>query len=414
MFHRSLHGLPRHGQRKGERPSVRDPYRARHDDSDASGSCTERETSIKETELAIVGAGPAGLAAAVEASRLGIHTTLLGEGTEPGGQLLKQTHKFFGMRQHYAGVRGIDIPKKLLDSVDASHVQVRTETSVLGLGGGGMLGISSGQECSTLKAETIILATGAIENAIAFPGWTLPGVMGAGALQTMINQWRVAPGRRCLIVGSGNVGLIVGYQLLQAGLQVAAVLEAAPCIGGYAVHAEKLLRYGVPIMTSSTIQEVLGTDHAERATAIRLDNHGSPISGSEMEFAVDVICLAVGLRPLSELAMIAGCEHEYEAALGGFVPIHAQDMETTMRHIFVAGDVSGVEEASVALEEGRLAALGVASSLRKKADVGITARKREAQRRLSALRSGPAGKSRREAKERLWRRRVQCRVADSQ
>lgn len=381
---------------------MRNPRRTGHEHSDDVGSFIGGDTPPKDTELAIVGAGPAGLAAAVQASCLGVHSTLLGEGAEPGGQLLKQTHKFFGMREHYASVRGIDICRRMVDAVDTRYVQIHLGTVVQGLWAQRTLGISTDDGFSTLTAQGIILATGAIENAIAFPGWTLPGVMGAGALQTMINQWRVSPGKRCLMVGSGNVGLIVAYQLLQAGLKVAAVLEAAPGVGGYTVHADKLVRYGVPIITSSTIKEVVGMDRVEGATACKLDVQGNPIPGSETEFTVDLVCLAVGLRPLSELAIIAGCEHEYHAALGGFVPIHDQAMETTVSHLFVAGDAAGVEEASVAIEEGRLAALGAVASLRSNTTVDIPSLRRQTQRRLSALRGGPMGQASRKAKEHLW------------
>ena len=96
----------------------------------------------------------------------------------------------------------------------------------------------------TIKAKKIVMATGASENALAFPGCTLPGVMGAGAAQTMINVNRVLPGQKIIMVGSGNVGLIVSYQLMQAGADVLALIEAAPKIGGYGVHAAKIRRAG--------------------------------------------------------------------------------------------------------------------------------------------------------------------------
>lgn len=112
-----------------------------------------------------------------------------------------------------------------------------------------------------LTAKKIILAIGAMENVLNFKGWDLPGVMGTGALQTLMNVHHVLPGKKILMIGSGNVGLIVSYQALQAGAEVVAVIEGANKIGGYGVHAAKIKRAGVPIFTSSTIKEVLGKDH---------------------------------------------------------------------------------------------------------------------------------------------------------
>lgn len=101
------------------------------------------------------------------------------------------------------------------------------------------------------------MATGAGENPLAFPGWTLPGVVGAGAIQTMINVHRVSVGKRVLMIGSGNVGLIVTYQLLQAGIDVAGIVEAAPQLGGYGVHAGKVRRAGVPLYVGHTVIEAV-------------------------------------------------------------------------------------------------------------------------------------------------------------
>jgi NADPH-dependent 2,4-dienoyl-CoA reductase/sulfur reductase-like enzyme len=166
---------------------------------------------MRETELAVVGGGPAGLSAAIEAARAGVKVVLIDENSKPGGQLFKQIHKFFGSAEHYAGVRGIDIGTKLLAEVEASGAEVMLASVVWGLFAGRELGVIRERKNLRLKADRIILATGASENALAFPGWTLPGVMGAGAIQTLVNVHRVLPGRRVLMVGSGNVGLIVSY-----------------------------------------------------------------------------------------------------------------------------------------------------------------------------------------------------------
>lgn len=357
---------------------------------------------MKETELAVVGAGPAGLSAAIEAARAGVAVVLIDENERPGGQLFKQIHKFFGSRAHQAGVRGIDIGRNLLAEVEESGAEVMLDTVVWGLFAGHTLGVvRGGEKNERVKAERVLLATGALENALNFPGWTLAGVMGAGAIQTMVNVHRVLPGQRVLMVGSGNVGLIVSYQLLQAGAEVVAVVEAAPRIGGYAVHASKVRRKGVPILTSTTVKEALGEERVESAVLVGLDEKWEPEAGTEREEEVDVICLACGLTPLAELAWMGGCEFAYIPQLGGHVPVHDENMETSVGGVYVAGDLAGVEEASTAIEEGRLAGIAIAESLGHLGVEEAREKKAEVWKRLGELREGPFGSVRREAKEQL-------------
>ncbi len=242
-----------------------------------------------------------------------------------------------------------------------------------------------------IRGEKILLATGAIENPVVFPGWTLPGVMGAGAAQTMINIHRVLPGKRFVVLGSGNVGLIVSYQLLQAGARVVAVVEAAPKIGGYQVHASKIRRAGVPILTSCTIKEVKGVREVEEVVIVKLDNSWRPIKGTETTLVADCVCIAGGLHPSIELAQMAGCDLGFSPELGGHLPIHNENMENTVDGIYVAGDTAGVEEASTAMEEGRLAGVDMAQKLGYVSQDKALGKKEEIKQSLLALRSGPFG-----------------------
>ncbi len=356
---------------------------------------------MRRTEVAVVGGGPAGLSAAIEAASAGAGVTLIDENQRPGGQLFKQIHKFFGSKEHSAGVRGIDIGTQLLQQVEATGVEVMLDSVVWGIFDDHVLGVIRNGRNLLLKAEKVILATGATENALAFPGWTLSGVMGAGAIQTLVNVQRVLPGRRILMVGSGNVGLIVSYQLLQAGAEVVGIVEAAPNVGGYGVHASKVRRQGVPIWTSTTVKEAQGTEKVERAVLVALDDKWQPIPGTDREIEVDVICLSCGLSPLAELARLAGCEFQYIPALGGHMPLHDYDMETSVKGLYVAGDVAGIEEASTAMEEGRLAGVAVAESLGYLSSPEAREKKQAINRRLDELREGPFGCARREAKEQL-------------
>ncbi len=349
------------------------------------------------TEIAVVGGGPAGLAAAIEARNCGAQVTLIDENRRPGGQLFKQIHKFFGSQEHRAGVRGYTIGEQLLRECQEAKVDVMLETVVWGIFEGNELALAGKNGSSVMKADKIILAAGASENPLAFPGWTLPGVMGAGAVQTMMNVHRVLPGQQALMVGSGNVGLIVAYQLLQAGAKVHAIVEAAPQVGGYFVHAAKLRRSGVPILTSHTVAEASGDEGVEEAVVVSLDDNWQPIEGTEKVFQVDLICIAVGLSPEADLCRMAGCEFEYMRELGGHVPVHNEKMETSIPGLYVAGDVAGIEEASTAMEEGRLAGLAAAEALGYIPEDEFKERACVIRQRLSSLRMGVFGEARRRA-----------------
>jgi thioredoxin reductase len=164
-------------------------------------------------------------------------------------------------------------------------------------------------------------------------------------------------------VGSGNVGLIVSYQLVQAGAEIIAVVDILPKIGGYWVHASKITRLGIPICTSHTVKEVEGNGKVEMATVVEVDSNYRPIPGTEKHFEIDTVCIAVGLSPLSELAWMCGCKFMYIPELGGHVPVHNENMETTIQGIYVAGDAAGIEEASTAMMQGAMAGLAASESL---------------------------------------------------
>jgi len=357
---------------------------------------------MKSVEVAMVGAGPAGLLAALAAAGQGASVVLIERDERLGGQLIKQTHKFFGSERQEAGARGFMIARKLAEAVAAEPaIEVRLSSQALGYYSDRVIYLEEPNGLVKLKAERTILTTGAAERMLAFPGNDLPGVYGAGAVQTLMNVHGVRPGRRVLMIGSGNIGLIVSYQLLQAEVEVVAILEAAPYVGGYLVHAAKVRRAGVPILTSHSVKEALGDREVRGAVVCRLDSAWQPIAGSEVSFACDVICLATGLNPLTELAWQAGCRMVYVPELGGHVPWHDDDMRTSVEHIYVAGDCSGVEEASAAMAGGWLAGLSAAASLGH--DRGGAELRKAAREELVALRAGPTGAKIRKGLEALSR-----------
>ena len=361
-------------------------------------------------ELLVIGAGPAGLAAALEAAKGGVKDMLVVDlNMKAGGQLFKQIHKFFGSKAHRAGVRGIDTGAQMLEEAKELGVEIWLNTACVGFFDDKMACLEKKNEDGTtemiyLKAEKIIIATGGQENVVRFKGWTTPGVMGAGAAQTMINVNKVQPGKKIVMLGTGNVGLIVSYQLMQAGCDVVALVEAAPKIGGYGVHASKISRAGVPIYTKHTIKEVKGegpNGRVSEVTIVELDDKWNPIDGTEKTFEADTVTLAAGLKPVSDLVKLQDIELVFNAPFGGWVPTHTADMESTCPGIYVAGDTTGVEEANTALEEGRLAGVAVAQALGYMKDAEAEALKAEIWGRLKGLRMGPFGEKRAIAKKAL-------------
>lgn len=315
---------------------------------------------MKRYDLIVIGAGPAGLSAAIEASKLGMKVVVFDENAKPGGQLFKQIHKFFGSKEHKAKVRGYKIGEELLNEAEEAGVKVVLNAIVVGLFRGREITVKINDEIHHYKGDEIIVATGASENMVTFRGWTLPGVIGAGAAQTLMNLHGVMPGKNILMLGSGNVGLVVSYQLKQCGCNVVAIADAAPKIGGYGVHAAKVARTGVPFYLSHTIIEAEGEEHVTGVTIGEVDKNWNIIKGTEKHFDVDTICLAVGLSPMSQILKAAGCEMEENTKKGGVVPKTDKYGQTSIPGVFACGDVSGIEEASSAMIGGRISGITAA------------------------------------------------------
>ncbi|MGA8542592.1 MAG: FAD-dependent oxidoreductase [Thermoplasmata archaeon] len=290
-----------------------------------------------ETDVLIVGGGPAGLTAAAELAAHGVRVTLCDDKPSLGGKLSLQTHNFFGsVANCYAGQRGMEIGRLLEEQVRAQPgVDVWTDSPVVGVFQGGEVGVVRQGRFTVVKPRALLVAAGARERALAFPGADLPGVYGGGAFQTLVNRDLVKPSERLLIVGGGNVGLIVAYQALQAGVDVVAVVEILPQVGGYRVHRDKILRLGVPVYTSTTVLCAQGTDHVKRVIAARVDDQLRPIDGTEVAFDVDTVLVAVGLSPVNEL-------FEEGLRLG--------------LRVYSAGDAHEIAEASAAMFSGKIVA----------------------------------------------------------
>lgn len=317
-----------------------------------------------KTDILIIGGGPAGLCAAINAAKSGAQVLVLERNDNLGGQLIKQTHMFFGSEKQHASTRGVDIATILFNEIEEyKNIEIKKNATVISIYDDGVVTAEIDKVYTKIATKRTIVATGASEKNLVFPNNDLPGVYGAGAVQTLMNVYGVKPGDDVLMIGAGNIGLIVSYQLMQAGVNVKAILDAAPSIGGYLVHASKVRRMGIPIYTRHTVKQAFGDNILKGVEIIALDEKWQQVEGTEKKFDIDVLCISVGLSPLTELLWQAGCEMAYAGELGGFVPLRTNMLETTVNGIFVAGDVCGVEEATSAMVEGYLAGLCAANSL---------------------------------------------------
>jgi sarcosine oxidase subunit alpha len=223
---------------------------------------------VIETEFLVVGGGPSGMQAAIEAAQKGVEVILIDDKDRLGGQLLKQTHTFFSDVRYAAGKRGYKLGEEMIAKLtEFPHVKTLTETSAIGYYPmeNTMLLTRPGNATLKIKAQKYLISTGAYERTLVFENNDLPGVYGAGGVQTLLNVFGVKPGKRGILLGTGNVALIVAFHLLQAGVEVAGVY--APSfrrVRGYFVHAAKIQRHGIPIVTRHTILRARSFDNKDR------------------------------------------------------------------------------------------------------------------------------------------------------
>ena len=366
----------------------------------------------REIDIAIVGAGPAGLMAATVASRAGASVALLDGQGWAGGRLALQTPPLQGPASIYQGRSGVEFCRGLIDEATSAGMEIILNSMVTDLRVAssepyrfGLTHTSKEEKSESCRAKIVVLATGSQEPWIDFPGSTLRGVMLSGDAQEMLNVRGVLPGKRVIMVGSDNAGLLIAANLLDAGANVVAVVDESPRIIGRELNAVPLRDAGVEVLTSSKLIAAHGDDAVEAVTV--------DVSGAECSFDLDIVCLAGPRSPESKLAAMAGCSLYDIDIMGGYVPAHNRRMATPVSGLYVCGDAAGVENGAVSLESGRLSGLWAASELGY-SHPQAEAQERLARGRLGYMRRGHRGLMRRKAKASLASEYLQAERQNSQ
>ncbi len=332
----------------------------------------------EQVEIAVVGAGPGGLCAALAAAQAGAQVALIDNNRQPGGQYYRQSAREFRSEPSSHQREGA----ALFQQVVAAGVRVIAETNVWGAFDDKVLALNDGASTMYLQARAIILATGAYDRPVAFPGWTLPGVMTAGAIQTLLKEQRVLPGKRFLLAGTGPLQLVLAAELARAGAQVVAVLEGSRVFPRVLQHAGALwgqwerlseglsswftlARHRIPYRVGWGIIAAEGAGQVEQATIARLDENWRPIRGSEEKIACDTIGLGYGFIPFNTLSRLLGAQQEWRPELGGEVPVRDAQMQTSAPGVYAVGDCAGIGGAALARIEGQIAGHAAAQTLAK-------------------------------------------------
>ncbi|MFI1176166.1 FAD-dependent oxidoreductase [Streptomyces melanogenes] len=346
----------------------------------------------ESSDLAVVGAGPAGLAAAVAAADLGLSVTVLDAGERLGGQFYRHPAPGLGAARpealHHDWEAFATRASRLeahrragrVTHLAAHHVWtvVRDEATGEWLLHAVASDPGGEERPATVRARAVLLATGAYERQLPFPGWTLPGVVGAGGAQAMLKSGLVLPGRRVVVAGSGPLLLAVAASLAAAGATVPAVVEASAYtsyarelpalvrnpgkLGEGALYGGGLLRHRVRLLTRHAVTAAHGTDRVEAVTVSRLDRDWRPVPGSERRVPCDALAVGHGLVPQLELATGLGCATR-QAADGTLALKLDPAQRTSVPGIWAAGETGGIGGAQLALTEGELAAAAIAYEL---------------------------------------------------
>lgn len=297
-------------------------------------------------DILIVGAGPAGLAAAIAAKEAGVDSLIVLEREDNAGGILRQCiHNGFGLHRFKEELTGPEYAQRDIDKAAEMGIDVRTGVTVLSVEGDKTVtAISRQWGLQVFKAKAVVLAMGCRERprgALAIPGTRCAGIYSAGTAQKFVNLEGFMPGRRVVILGSGDIGLIMARRMTLQGAKVLACVELMPYSSGLNRNIVQCLQdYDIPLYLSHTVVDIHGKERVTGVTVAKVDENRRPIPGSEIEFDCDTLLLSVGLIPENELSIGAGVE--MSPLTNGAVVDDC--LQTSVPGIFACGNVLHVHD----------------------------------------------------------------------
>lgn len=297
------------------------------------------------TDVAIIGAGPAGLAAAIKARESGAEcVTIIERAEAPGGLLDQCVHNGFGLLYFKEDLTGPEFAHRLIEKAMDLHIDLGLETMALNMTPGRKITACSQKGVVTFEAKAIVLAMGCRERtreAIMIPGTRPAGIFTAGTAQRYVNVEGFIPGKEIVILGSGDVGMIMARRLALEGAEVKAVVEILPYVGGLIRNeVQCLVDFNIPILLEHTVTEIKGMQCVEAITIAKVDRNLEPIPGTEKVIECDTLLVSVGLIPENELSLAAGVR--LDPLTGG--PLVDERRQTNIPGIFAAGNVAHVHD----------------------------------------------------------------------
>lgn len=296
-------------------------------------------------DLVVVGAGPAGLAAAYSAAKEGVKSILILErDLEAGGILNQCIHNGFGLHRFKEELTGPEYAGRYIALTKETTAQIMLDTMVLSIDGRTISAINKTNGFMQIEAGAIVLAMGCRERtrgAISIPGARPAGIFTAGCAQRYVNIEGKQVGKRVVILGSGDIGLIMARRMTLEGAKVLACVELMPYSGGLSRNIAQCLNdFDIPLYLSHTITDIRGKERIEGVTVSKVDEKRRPIAGTEINFDCDILLLSVGLIPETELAKNA--EVEIDRRTNG--PVVFENMETSKKGVFACGNVVHVHD----------------------------------------------------------------------
>ena len=332
-----------------------------------------------ERDLLVVGAGPGGLCAAIEAARGGVDVIVVDDNSRPGGQIFRQPPETFEGPGSSAPGKELERGRELLAEARYLGIEIRLETTAWGYFDRRTVELVTGDLCERIRARRVVLAPGAYDRPVPMSGWTLPGVFTIGGAQALLKSQRTLIGNRVLLAGSGPLLLVVASQLHEAGADVVAVSEpvaslaalrqlpAILCQPGLVLDGLRyrwsLMRGRVPWHSRTRLVRIEGEDRVERAVIGPAAADWSSKPGDLRTFEVDSVAVGYGLLPSLELPRIFGCDTTYDPATRCWIAVRDGEFQSTVPGVYVVGDGAGIAGAVAATVEGRVAGIAVAREL---------------------------------------------------